>query len=132
MTHHWANEYIGIPWRNGAQGPDAFDCWAFVRHIQCEHYGVVVPPINVDASHLKAVMVSFSRHPELVNWERIAAPEEGCCVLLANGRYPAHVGVWVAGALLHCQQPVGVVYHDLLTLRNSGWGQLQYYRHKAN
>ena len=31
-TNPWA-ALIGTPWARGAQGPDAFDCWAFAAHI---------------------------------------------------------------------------------------------------
>ncbi len=128
MTH-WAVQYIGIPWENGAQGPESFDCWAFVRHIQREHFSVEVPPINVDASQLSAVVRAFTRHPELIHWQRVQTPQDGDCVLLSSNRFPAHVGVWVSGAVLHCKKGPGVVHQTPAELSLSGWGGMAYFRH---
>ena len=37
---HWTAEYLGKPWRNGAAGPDAFDCYGLVRAVYRDRYGV--------------------------------------------------------------------------------------------
>ena len=42
---HFANKYIGRPWVAGAQGPDSFDCWGFVRYVLKHEYGHDVPQV---------------------------------------------------------------------------------------
>lgn len=130
MTH-WAIQYIGLPWKYGAQGPTEFDCWGFVRHVEREHFGVDVPLIDYDddwhvaARHLK-------EHPERVNWERMERPREGDLVMMARGRLPIHIGVYITAngkpGILHCLQGAGVVFNEMKSLRSAGWGALQYYR----
>src|SRR5574337_1767071 len=65
---HWATSYIGLPWRRGATGPDAYDCWSFVAHVQKTHFGRDLPSIDLDESNAFAVSHAISNHPERENW----------------------------------------------------------------
>ena len=58
MTH-FALKYIGLPWVAGAQGPDSFDCWGFVRYIHKQEYGHNVPLVNVDPDNFRDVLNAF-------------------------------------------------------------------------
>lgn len=130
MTH-WAEPYIGRPWESGAQGPDSFDCWGFVRHVQRERFSRELPVIDVDAGRMRAVIQAFSAHPERDHWMQVDLPAEGDCVLMAHARYPSHVGLWVdvdGGGVLHCVRGAGVVFNSLSALRYSGWGRIAFYR----
>lgn len=129
---HWANLYIGLPWESGAQGPEAFDCWALVRHVQQRHYGRELPIIAVDADDMAAVAATFSGHPERARWAHVETPQDGDCVLTRKGRDIDHVGVWLdvdAGRVLHAIRGSGVVATSLQALRRMGW-QPEFYRFK--
>lgn len=131
MSMHWASEYIGIPWKCGAQGPDAFDCWAFVREIQRARFGREVPIIDVDANDTRAVACAIRDHDERRRWIAVPEPAEGDAVLMAHARYPSHIGVWVdvdGGGVLHCVRGAGVVFQSRAALAAAGWGRLEYYR----
>jgi len=134
MTH-WANAYIGTPWEKGAQGPDAFDCWAFVRFISERHFDRHLPFIEVDADNLRVVINSFEKNEERGNWRRMTDEEpreDGDGVLMAHAKYPSHVGLWLNvdnGGVLHCVKGTGVVFNDAATLRRNGWGHVEYYRY---
>lgn len=133
MTH-WAVQYIGRPWVNGAQGPDEFDCWGLVRFIQREHFGRTLPAVDIDAMDLRDVARALQAHDERANWSRAESPADGDAVLLAHARYPSHVGVWLdadGGGLLHCVQGAGVIFNTLSALRLAGWGHIEFYRHKG-
>jgi cell wall-associated NlpC family hydrolase len=130
MTH-WATRYIGLPWANGAQGPDAFDCWALVRHVQREHYGRELPIIGVDADDLAAVGAAFAGHPERARWQRVDAPQDGDCVLTHRGAQLDHVGVYLdldGGRVLHAVRGSGVVCTALPVLQRLGWHPVEFYR----
>jgi len=130
MTH-WANDYIGLPWENGAQGPDAFDCWALVRHVQREHYGRELPIINVDADDLAAVGNAFKNHPEKSRWKLIYGQIDGDCVLTHKGNQVDHVGIYLeidGGRVLHAVRGAGVVCTALPVLKRMGWHPLEFYR----
>lgn len=123
---HWATDYIGLPWV-----AEKRDCWAFFRAIQADHYGIVVPVIDVDAMDLHAVARAFRDHDERASWAEVSEPQDGDAVLMAHARYPSHVGVWIdvdGGRVLHCQQGAGVVCSSREALRLSGWGRVSFYR----
>lgn len=130
MTH-WATKYIGLAWRNGAQGPDAFDCWGFVRHVQSERFNRVLPAINVDADNHTTVINTFATDPERARWSEVSTPVEGDCVLFHKGKAVDHVGVWVeagGGAILHAMRGAGVVCTKLAVAHRLGWSPISFYR----
>lgn len=136
MTH-WANDYIGLPWQNGAQGPEAFDCWSLVRHVQHAHYGRELPIINVDADDLAAVGEAFTSHPERARWQRVYPPQDGDCVLTHKGAQVDHVGIYLEldGGddpreirILHAVRGSGVVCTAPPVLKRMGWHPLEFYR----
>lgn len=134
MTH-WALPYMGRPWVNGAQGPDAFDCWSFFRWVQRLHFGRETPFIDVDADNPLAVRRAFEKHPERQRWTLVPAPSEGDAVLMAHNKYPSHVGVWLdvdGGGVLHCINGEGVVFSSRSALQISGWGRVEFYRYASD
>lgn len=130
MTH-WAVPLIGKPWRYGARGPDEFDCWGFVRYVQREHYGILMPDVLVPETW-PAVRRLLENHVEHQNWVKVDRPADGDIVMMARNRVPAHVGIAVEAnsgrGVLHCFEPSGVVYQPFPALRLGGWGGLTYYR----
>lgn len=131
---HWATPLIGRPWEYGAQGPDAFDCWHFVRWVQREHFGIEMPTVEVPRSWEEAHR-QIESHQERAKWQKVDGnPQEGDVVLMARNRIPVHIGVAInangKSGVLHCVQNSGVVFQDPPGLRSAGWGSLTYFRRK--
>lgn len=124
--------YIGLPWRAGATGPDAFDCMAFVRHVQAVHFGIDMPEIAIpDYDDTRALVGLIANHPENRNWRPVATPEHGDLILI---RTPAHYGVWLdidGGGVLHCVRGCGVVYTHAASWPFSGFGRRMVLRHRS-
>ncbi len=120
----WAARYIGIPWEAGAQGPDAFDCWAFFRMVQRDHFGRQVPVILAPDYNDPSVLVSlFREHEENHRWLAADRPRDGDAAIIHK---PLHVGVWLAadgGGVLHCARGAGVIFTHDAAWRNSGFGR---------
>ena len=120
--------YIGTPWEAGAQGPDAFDCMAFFRHIQREQFAVDVPTIIApDYEDASALADLLSTHPERQKWQRIAKPRHGCAVIVHR---PMHIGTWLdedGGGVLHCVRGAGVVFTRDAAWQFSGFGRKEYF-----
>ena len=133
MTH-WAIPYIGRPWVFGAEGPESFDCWGFVRFVQREHFAISMPVIGY-AQDWRETAHLLKEHEEFGHWNRVDVPEEGDVVLMARSRLPIHIGVWIKAnqteGVLHCLQGAGVLFQPGKALSSSGWGCLQFYRHKS-
>jgi hypothetical protein len=120
---HWASHYIGLPWTAHGAGPDAFNCWSFVRMVQERHFGRSLPEIP-NPEDLMEMARAFRDHPERRHWALTSDPSDGDCVLLRQARFPIHVGVWLAvdgGGVLHCSRDSGVVYQRPSALLINGW-----------
>lgn len=128
---NWAIQLIGLPWENGAQGPDAFDCWGFVRHVYQTQRGEVLPSVAVDADLPLAARHAFAKGAaDATGWVRVDAAErqDFDVVLLTQARHPDHVGIWFGGRLLHCVRGAGVIYQNDSALRMAGWSVVATYR----
>lgn len=130
MTH-WAEQYLNLPWESGAQGPDRFNCWGLVRHVQREHFGRELPLIQVDGDDNAAIRRAFMHHPEHARFEMVAVPAHGDIVEMGNTDDVWHVGVWLdidRGGVLHCLQGAGVIFSQRHHLRLGGWSRTLFWR----
>lgn len=135
---HWATDLIGRPYRRGAHGPDAFDCWGLVRHVFAQIHGIEMPVIEVgqldDATPDN--VAAIKRAAAVSGWKPSddAQPRENDIVLM-NGIDGRHVGVIVAanGALLllHCMEQVGVCVQPLADLQRMGFHGFVFWRRAA-
>lgn len=129
-------KYIGIPWENGAQGPDAYDCWSFFRDMQRTHFERELPIISVNANSIKTVISEFQSNDEYTNWEQVemfSQLEGGDAVLMSQSRYPSHVGIWIevdGGGVLHCVQGSGVIFSSAVGIGRDGWSNVKLYKYR--
>ena len=131
---HWAAKYIGRPWVNGAQGPEAFDCWGLVRFVLREQRGIALPVVDVDAGQLRQVARIFTSGENYAGWQQVEQPNELDGVLMSHAKHPHHVGIWIdadGGQVLHCIEGAGVVAMNRLHLRLAGWNIISFWRHSA-
>jgi len=121
-------QYIGLPWEAGAQGPASFDCMAFFRHVQAQHFGVLVPEIIApDYENPQVLVALFRHHVERQRWARVEKPAHGCAVMVHR---PMHIGVWLdidGGGVLHCVRDCGVVFTTDSSWPVSGFGRKEYF-----
>ena len=131
MTYKSFSDYIGIPWQAGAQGPDAFDCMAFFRHLQKEQFSIDVPAVIApDYDDANALADLMSTHPERQRWLRIDKPLHGCAVIIHR---PMHIGTWLdidGGGVLHCARGAGVIFTSDRSWSMSGFGRKEFFRHE--
>lgn len=132
MTH-FALKYIGRPWIAGAQGPDSFDCWGFVRYVLKHEYRHDVPQVNVNAECLRDVLQAFRTDLAFRAFEEVPLPCDGDVVLMRQAKNPVHAGLWLeidGGGVLHCVRGSGVVFQNIRSLNASGWFLDSFYRVK--
>jgi hypothetical protein len=120
--------YIGIAWQAGAQGPEAFDCMAFFRHVQKRHFGVEMPEIIApDYENPEVLTALFRDHEQRQRWLKIGAPKHGCAVLVHR---PMHIGIWLdidGGGVLHCVRASGVIFSSDSSWPVSGFGRKEFF-----
>ena len=133
MTY-FANKYIGRPWVAGAQGPNSFDCWGFVRYVLKEEYGYDVPQVNVNPECLRDVLMAFRTDLAFTAFEEVDAPQDGDVVLMRQAKHPVHAGLWLdidGGGVLHSVRGNGVVFQNVISLNTTGWFLDSFYRVKT-
>lgn len=121
--------YIGMPYIEGGQGPDAFDCMGFFRMVQGKHFGIEVPTIIAPDYDDPNVVASCFNNEERENWYKVQVPQHGDAVMVHR---PLHIGLWVdedGGGVLHCVKDIGVIFTKNAAWATSGFGRCEYYRH---
>lgn len=128
MTPQQAIAYIGHEWESGANGPDKWDCWHFLQHVQRTYFDRQLPDAPIgDPEGCRAV---YDQEMANGHWKRVMEPEHGDAVSMRSGSWP-HVGVWLdidGGKILHCCEGHGVIASRPSTLRTMVFGRLKFYR----
>jgi cell wall-associated NlpC family hydrolase len=106
---------IGKPYRAGAGGPDAFDCYGLARHVMRELYAVALPDRIAPAAIRRSA------------WRRVAFPADGAIVLMGAGPTPKHIGVYLGDGVLHALEGAGVVFDPFDMLPFRGFGHFRVY-----
>lgn len=126
----FVNSLIGLPWRSGATGPDAYDCWGLAQAVQARLFLRQLPSFpHVDAENVRAVVREIATSSHRKQWMRADGPSHGSLVELSSGRHPYHVGVYLdvdGGGILHSQNPAGVCFDRIATLEAAGWRRFAY------
>lgn len=127
MSEHWAAQYYRRhhPYVEGGEGPDGYNCWGLVRHIQRAHYGRELPAVAHDIEVPRALVREV-----LCGWRRAERPSDGDGVIMRRPTEDLHVGVWLdldGGRVIHCIEGAGVVLSTLLHLYLAGFGRIEYY-----
>lgn len=114
MVHSLYDDLIGKPYKEGARGPEAYDCWGVVMAI---YHRLGWPVKNYPISFAVADGRHMDRFidTEQTRWEKHAQPVPGAVVLFrrANGLY-CHVGVVIDDKrFIHSEEDVGVCIDTL-------------------
>lgn len=126
-------QYIGKPWKQWADGPDAYDCAAFFRAVQRDHFGIEVSRVMVpDYDDAMALVGLIEDQAEDQGWVPVKEPRHGDLVIVHR---PRHVGVWIdtptGPGVLHCVRGAGVVFTRNAAWQASGFGRKQFLRHRS-
>lgn len=126
---------LGRPYKLGAQGPAAFDCWSLTRYVQEYLYNrslEAVSVVDADAARIRWFMAA---HKELGRWAKVSDPVDGSLVTMTLGVDRTHVGTFLdidRGLVLHAAPECGVSLDSLSDLMGVGWARLQYWSPKCS
>ena len=118
----WAADYLGKPYRPGACGPDAYDCYGLVADVMDRVYGKLLMAERGEGAAAQQLM----RELTIGLWRRKESAEPGDPCVLWHGTVPAHVGIWVGEGMLHALERSGVVLSNRMHLRAMGWKWIPY------
>jgi cell wall-associated NlpC family hydrolase len=104
------NDLLGKPFKDGARGPDSFDCWGLVQYIFKTYYNCDLPDYRIPAKNSVGIFRAYLRdreHYPLITSRSVPAP---CLVLMRfNSRCVNHIGVYIGGGkVIHCRDAAGV------------------------
>jgi hypothetical protein len=111
---------IGRPYRVGARGPDAYDCWGLIA--ACCPW---LPDdwANEDLAVRKVIAIIEGQATD-TRWRRESEPCAGAVAIFGTGQRATHTGlVWpVFGGfrVIHALPKVGVVSHQISMMERMG------------
>lgn len=126
------NALLGRPYRAGAMGPDAYDCYGLARHLQAVLYGRDLPVFQLPAEAGRFVVASaIAVHPERRRWTNVFHAVDGAIAVMARQDCGFHLGTFVAldgGLIVHTIEQTGVIAERPFQLSGpAGRWQLRYY-----
>jgi cell wall-associated NlpC family hydrolase len=108
----WCERYVGLPYRMGARGPDAFDCWGLNWLVLAEQFGITAPEAygvewdKRDRDSRVAAAGAIMREADL-HFDEVEPGKEhpSDIIVLRIGGHPLHCGVVVTpGWMLHAAE----------------------------
>lgn len=96
FLRHWANRYIGIPFKEKGRNHEGCDCWGLVRLVSKEQFHIELPDHDEDYKRIKdRDVIAESIDKDLPNWDEIEKPQGGDIVLLKCLGLPTHIGIMI-------------------------------------
>lgn len=104
--------YLGLPFRDGGRGPDAYDCWGLVKAVYRD-FGLEVKDYIVSCWDTLAISDAMTDRSSGC-WVKIDEPMPPCVVTMRiDVRHPGlvnHVGIYIGcGRYLQALEKTGVV-----------------------
>lgn len=128
-------DLMGKPWRVGATGPDAYDCWSLVVEVQRRLFERKLPAHQAKSYDIRELVKYIEECPERRQWRKTTKAHHGALVEMSHRKHPHHVGVWLVTpsgeGVLHCQCVGGVQWTPQNILSAEGWNAkgLTYYEY---
>jgi len=122
-------DLLGLPWKRGAHGPEAYDCWGLVWEVQ-RRLGVDVPMILDPPASVLGVAKLFRDSDVRDMLTEVERPVHGSIVEMSHSARPYHVGAYLdidRGGIIHSIGKLGVQFDRMPNLKAAGWSNFTYY-----
>lgn len=125
------NDFIGLPYREGARGPDAYDCYGLVAAVLRAARGWELPDWYAAASGPQAASraISAALVGEIAGGHarRVETPVDCDIAIVGSRLRPHHVGVVFNGGVLHAAKAFGSTWHPFSRFANL-YPAVEYYQ----
>jgi cell wall-associated NlpC family hydrolase len=115
------DQFIGLPYREGARGPDAYDCYGLVAAVLKAVRGVSLPDWYQAApgpqSASRAISAALAGEVDGGRTVPVETPDDMDIAIVGSRARPHHVGVVVSGGVLHASRAFGSAWHPLPRFR---------------
>jgi hypothetical protein len=111
------DSFIGLPYREGARGPDAFDCYGLVAAVFRAARGVELPDFYQDTpgpqSASRAISAALAGEVAGGRSVPVDEPVDFDIAIVGSTLRPHHVGVVYKGGVLHASRAFGSAWHPI-------------------
>lgn len=111
------DSFIGLPYREGARGPDAFDCYGLVAAVFRAVRGVELPDFYQAApgpqGASRAISAALAGEVAGGRTIRVEEPADFDIAIVGSASRPHHVGVVFKGGVLHASRAFGSTWHPI-------------------
>lgn len=98
----WVHDYVGIPYVACGRGWDGVDCYGLLKLVYSEEFGIDdLPDWLIDPIDLKSVHTKIDDVVASGSFTETDNPKDGDIVVCYRTRAAHHVGVYIAGSVLH-------------------------------
>lgn len=115
------DSFVGLPYREGARGPDEFDCYGLVAEVFRTMRGIELPDWSASGPGQQAASraISAALNGEVAGGRSVKVdwpadmPEDWDIAIVGSATRPHHVGVVIAGGVLHASRAFGSAWHSI-------------------
>ena len=96
MIPAWSSDYVGIPYKPHARGPDSYDCFGFCRLIYKEEFGIELPAYDdqyADEMEIESTLAIANDEDTPYFEVSMSEVHEGDLALFASIRDVLHIAV---------------------------------------
>ncbi len=120
----WANAHVGLPYGEGAEGPDAWSCWPLVQAGLRDLASIELPHAPIGEMVSQVMRRAIRR-----DWRPSPTLQHMAICLTSSSRAPRHVGLAMdldGGVIVHALEGAGVIVSTPLQMRCMGFQRLRY------
>jgi cell wall-associated NlpC family hydrolase len=114
--YEYINSLVGVPFKAGGREKSGMDCYGLLLHVWREVHDIALPDWSatyVTDNVIKIMQGAIQDQLETGSGKRIEQPEEWCVVVVRHRTAPYHLGIHIAGGVLHAVNPDGVIFQTL-------------------
>ena len=121
MNYDFIRNYMRCEFQHGAYGPNDFDCYGLVWHVNKHHNNLDLPRFDDIGYQMERINNAITGQTSGDDWLEVQTPEDFDVVVLRRAGEAYHVGVWLnvdGGKVLHAMEK-GVYCHDVPALKRN-------------
>lgn len=109
--------FVGLPYQEGARGPDAYDCYGLVAAVLKAARGLDLPDWHADASGpqsaSRAISAALAGEVSGGRSVPVETPDDYDVAIVGSNHRPHHVGVYYQCGVLHASRAFGSAWQPL-------------------